>query len=189
MKLTLKQNINKESVVLKHKIALETITLLEGREKLLYTDYMLYTMISLVDNFIEEELLALINNDERDFTLIVEESIEPCFNEIIKEEMAEVLFYEILNYVADFKDTEESRRLSAIGFLDYILEMVGEFEWEDLKYFFNRVAHNAQENLIEIERDKKQTQQPVTRDEFEGADEKMKALIQKFQRQGQELKK
>lgn len=184
MKLTLKQNINKESVVLKHKIALETITLLEGREKLLYTDCMLYTMISLVDNFIEEELLELINTDEREFTTIVEDTIEPFFNELISNEEIETLFYEVLHYVDEFKLREETRRTSAIGFMDYLLEIIGSFDWEDLKFFFHHLTEKAQETMI------KEEKQPVpTRDEFEGADAKMKELIQRFQRQSQEISK
>ena len=184
MELTLKQNINKESVVLKHKIALETTTLLEGREKLLHTDHMLYTMISFVDNFIEEELLELINTDEREFTVIVEDTIEPFFNELMKEEENQALFYEILDYVDEFKFREENRRTSAIGFLDYLLEIIGSFDWEDLKFFFHHITEKAQD-VIEKEEPK-----PVpTRDEFEGADAKMKELIQRFQRQSQEINK
>ena len=53
MKMTKKENINVNSIVLKHKIALETITLLEGRENLLYTDMMIYTMVSFVDVALE----------------------------------------------------------------------------------------------------------------------------------------
>lgn len=188
MKLTVKQNINKESVVLKHKIALETATLLEGRDKLLQTDHMIYVMVSLVDNFIEESLIALINEDTKEFAEIVERDVEPVFCELIKDKEIEALFYEVLDYINEFKYREETRRTSAIGFVDYLFEIIGEYEWNDLKFFFQHISDKARQVLTDEEESKKAEPKRVTRDEFEGADAKMKELIQKFQREGQELK-
>ena len=106
----------------------------------------------------------------------------------IKDEEIEALFYEVLDYINEFKYREETRRTSAIGFVDYLFEIIGEYEWEDLKFFFQHISDKARKVLTDEEEPKKVEPKRVTRDEFEGADAKMKELIQKFQREGQELK-
>lgn len=186
MKMTVKENINVNSIVLKHRIALETATLLEGRENLLYTDYMIYTMVSLVDNFIEENLIGMINEDERDFTEIIETDIENKFNELIEDDKIKELYDEILSYIDEYKYAESARHASAIGFLDYVLEKIGDYEWEDLKFFFKHIVDNVQSNIIS--EPPKKVAKPVTREEFEGADAKMKELLQKYKVEGQKIK-
>ena len=135
MKMTKKENINVNSIVLKHKIALETITLLEGRENLLYTDMMIYTMVSFVDNCIEENLINLINEDEsEDFAVIVENIIEPEFNKLVEDKDMEILYYEILDYVSEYMTNMDYKKNTAIGLLNFIIDSIGQFQWEDLRY-------------------------------------------------------
>jgi hypothetical protein len=186
MEMTVKQNLNTNNIVFKHKIALEAITLLEGRVNLLYTDVMVYTMVSFVDNCIEENLIELINNDEKDFVEIVEFDIEPKFEEIIKDEQLEALYYEILEYVDTYITQMDYKRNTAIGLINEILDVIMEMDWNDLTFFFQELSTKAKKELGKTNEPKVQK---VTPDEFEGADAKMKALIQKFQREGQELQK
>ena len=186
MKMTKKENINVNSIVLKHKITLETITLLEGRENLLYTDMMIYTMVSFVDNCIEENLINLINEDEdTDFAVIVENTIEPEFNKIIEDEEMKLLYYEVLDYVNEYIIDTEYKKNTMVGLLNFIIDSIGEFEWEDLKFFFQDVSRKTINALPE----KKEDTKKVTPQQFEGATEQIKELIQKYQREGQEIKK
>ena len=83
--MTVKQNVNFESIILQHKIALEASTMLEDREIVLDTDVALYTMVSLVNNAIEEDLMDIIEKDKREFIDILTEDIEPKFWEIVKQ--------------------------------------------------------------------------------------------------------
>lgn len=182
MKMTIKQNINKESVVLKHKIALETATLLEDKENILYTDIMLYAMVSMVDNFIEEQLIDLINNDDRDFAVIVEEDVEPLFNTLIVDEQTKEMFEETVAYVYDYLTAVDAKRNSFIGLINTILDIIGEMEWEDLKFFFQDVKQKAIEQMTNETPKKK-----VTRTEFDGASAKMAALINKYQEEGKKI--
>ena len=182
MEMTIKQNINKESVVLKHKIALETATLLEDKENILYTDIMLYAMVSMVDNFIEEQLIDLINNDDRDFAVIVEEDVEPLFNTLIADEQIKEIFEETVEYVYDYLTTVDVKRNSFIGLINTILDVIGEMEWEDLKFFFQDVKQKAIEQMTNETPKKK-----VTRAEFDGASAKMAALINKYQEEGKKI--
>lgn len=181
-----KKNINVNSIVLKHKIALETITLLEGRENLLYTDMMIYTMVSFVDNCIEENLINLINEDEsEDFAVIVENIIEPEFNKLIEDKDMEILYYEILDYVNEYMTNMDYKKNTAIGLLNFIIDSIGEIQWEDLKFFFQDLSRKT----IDAIPDKKEEVKKVTPQQFEGATEQIKELIQKYQREGEEIKK
>lgn len=187
MEMTVRQNLNTNNIVFKHKIALEAITLLEGRTNLLYTDIMVYTMVSFIDNCIEENLIELINEDDKEFTEIVELDLEPKFEDIVQDKDLEALYYEVVNYVDEYITNLEYKRNTAVGLINEVLDIIMSMDWEDLQFFFQNVSHKLKDSLGKT--NEKQTPKTVTPDEFEGADAKMKALIQKFQREGQELQK
>lgn len=186
MEMTVKQNLNTNNIVFKHKIALEAITLLEGRVNLVYTDIMVYTMVSFVDNCIEENLIELINSDTKDFTDIVEFDIEPKFEEITQNEDLCALYYEIVEYVSDYIDTLEYKRNTVIGLFNELLDTIMDMDWKDLDFFFQNLSTKVKNELGKnVEADS--TTKKVTPEEFEGASAKMTALINKFQRESKEL--
>lgn len=185
--MTVKQNINKESVVLKHKIALETATLLEDKENILYTDIMIYTMVSLVDNFIEEHLIDLINKEEKDFAIIVEEDVEPLFNQLIQDEDIKKIFEEVVEYVDEYLMYADYKRNTAIGLINTILDIIGNMEFDDLKFFFQDVGHKFKEQVAS-KADAEKPIKKVTAQEFEGASEKMATLIAKYQKETEKIK-
>ena len=86
MELTLKENYNISSITMQHNILLQALTMLEGREGALETEKKLYLIVSLVNNLVEENLLELCNNDERDLPTILMEDIEPFFIKMIEED-------------------------------------------------------------------------------------------------------
>lgn len=187
MEMTVKQNINKESVVLKHKIALEAATLLEDKENVLYTDIMIYSMVSLVDNFIEEHLIDLINKEDRDFAIIVEEDIEPLFNELVKDEQIKDIFDSTVEYVDEYLMHADYKRNTAIGLINNILDIIGDMNFEDLKFFFQDTNHKFREQLAANNVETKPIKQ-VSVEEYEGASDKMAKLIAKYQREGAKIK-
>lgn len=187
MEMTVKQNINKESVVLRHKIALETATLLEDKENILYTDIMIYTMVSLVDNFIEEHLIDLINKEEKDFATIVEEDVEPLFNQLIADEDIKKIFEEVVEYVDEYLMHADYKRNTAIGLINTILDIIGNMEFDDLKFFFQDVGHKFKEQVASRAEEGKPIKK-VTAQEFEGASEKMATLIAKYQKETEKIK-
>lgn len=195
MEMTVKQNINTKSIVLKHKIAAGATALLEGREFLLDSDVELYVMVSLVNNFIEENLLELVEQDERDFPAILEDTIEPFFMNLLEEHNYENTYYEIVGIVINYLNEQELRRNTMIGLFNHILDIFEDQEWSDLEFFFTELKNKGSKLLGDIANNlpqvKEEPKKVVTRaklDEFEGASESMKELIQKFQRESQELK-
>ena len=57
MKLTLLENVNTQSFVLKHNILAQATSLAMGREGVLQTEKNLYLVLALVDNIIQENLI------------------------------------------------------------------------------------------------------------------------------------
>lgn len=186
MEMTVKQNINKESVVLRHKIALETATLLENKENVLYTDIMIYSMVSLVDNFIEEHLIDLINGSDKDFAVIVEEDIEPLFNQLIADNRVKEIFDETVDYVDEYLMHADYKRNTMIGLINTVLDIIEDLDFDDLKFFFQDAGHRFRETIAKQQEAKPVKQ--VTVEEYEGASDKMASLIAKYQREGEKLK-
>lgn len=187
MEMTVKQNINKESVVLKHKIALETATLLEDKENVLYTDVMIYSMVSLVDNFIEEHLIDLINQEEKDFAVIVEEDIEPLFNQLIADEDIKKIFEETVEYVDEYLMAADYKRNTLVGLVNTILDIIGNMDFDDLKFFFQDVKRKTTEQIVASKPEEKPIKK-VTAQDFEGASDKMATLIAKYQKESEQIK-
>lgn len=198
MEMTVKQNINTKSIVLKHKIAVGATALLEGREFLLESDVELYTMVSLVNNFIEENLLELVEQDERDFPSILEETIEPFFMELMTTYDYENTYYEIVSIVLDYLNTQEIRQNTMIGLINHLIDVFADQNWEDMEYFFTELKDKGSKYLADMAntlnqpKEENKEKKVVTRakiEEFEGASDNIKELIQKFQRESEEIKK
>ena len=153
MNFTRKENINRESKVLKHKIALETKTLLEGKENILNTEIELYTTIAVVDNFIQEDLLSAINEDERDFELIIEEEVEKEFAAILEEYNYTSIYEEIVEDVIEYFIIEEQRSNTVIGILNTIIDLIDKYNWDDLKYFINDKEIDRKETIAAMVED------------------------------------
>lgn len=191
MKLTIREGIDKDSKVLKHKIALEAVTLLEDKELVLDTEVYLYVMIALVDNFIEENLVEMVGQDERGFAEIVENEIEPKFNEIREKYEVDDVYEELTYMCIDYKDRVDTKGNTFMGLLDTVLNIFGDRDWSDLKYFFHDITTRTEnflaEKIEDIQPPKKEIQK-ASAEELKGASDKMAALIEKFQREGEDIK-
>jgi hypothetical protein len=188
MEMTVKQNINAKSIVLKHKIALGASLMLEERELTLDTDAELYTMVSVVNNFIEENLLDLIEADEREFAEILEADVEPLFDKIITDYNYKETFDEIVATVVNYLDSLQYRRNTVIGLINMVIDFLSDQNWEDLEFFFNDLKQRGSSLLTSLVTDLPKTEtkkviQRTNQEQFDGASEKIKDLIEKFQKQ------
>lgn len=188
MEMTVKQNMNAKSIVLKHKIALGASLMLEERELTLDTDAELYTMVSVVNNFIEENLLDLIEADKRDFAEILEIDVEPLFDKIIVDYNYKETFEEIVATVVNYLDSLQYRRNTVLGIINTVIDFLSDQNWEDLEFFFNDLKQRGSSLLTSLvsELPKTETKKVIQRanqEQFEGTSEKLKDLIEKFQKQ------
>ena len=95
MKMTYKKNLNINSLVLRHNIMLEVSNLTMGREGVLQTEKDLYLILALMDNLVEEDLIAEINEDGRDLTAIMLEDVEPEFLKLMEKQEYKDLYDEM----------------------------------------------------------------------------------------------
>lgn len=133
MTFTIKKEINPESLILKHNILLQASDLTMGREGALQTEKDLYLMMAFVNNFIEEDLIALCNDDERDLGRITIEDIEPFFNGLMELEPNRKLYEEIHKLFLDRCKEIWDNQHSFYGVLDALLTMIGSMDEEGKK--------------------------------------------------------
>ena len=187
--MTVKQNVNFESIILQHKIALEASTMLEDREIVLDTDVALYTMVSLVNNAIEEDLMDIIEKDKREFIDILTEDIEPKFWEIVKQYDCKEVSDKIVAINIKFLNDLMLQRNTLFGLANRITGLFGEKSWEDLQFFFNDLKQKGMSileqytNNLPPVQETKQVVQRARTEKFEGASAQMQALLDKYQQE------
>lgn len=187
--MTVKQNVNFESIILQHKIALEASTMLEDREIVLDTDVALYTMVSLVNNAIEEDLMDIIEKDKREFIDILTEDIEPKFWEIVKQYDCKEVYDKIVAINIKFLNDLMLQRNTLFGLANRITGLFGEKSWEDLQFFFNDLKQKGMSileqytNNLPPVQETKQVVQRARTEKFEGASAQMQALLDKYQQE------
>lgn len=179
MKLTLKENININSLTLQHNILLQAMLLLEGREGVLETEKRLYLMIAMVDAIIQENLLELCNEDARDLTTIMMEDIEPFFIDILNEDKEKQKAYEYMTKVLlERCDHIWASQHSVLGVVDAIMTTIASMSEEDKKAALvetGKIAEAAYEKRTEVLSAK-----------ADETNSKLEALVQQYQRKSQE---
>ena len=130
MELTLKENINTHSVILRHKILIQATDLLVGREGVLETEKDLYLILSFLDNIMNEDVVDLCNQDERGLVDIMEQELEPIFFEIIKEEDYKELYLYVRDVLHNRCQEIWNNQHSILGVIDTILAIIGSLDDE-----------------------------------------------------------
>lgn len=153
MELTLKENIKTNSLMLKHNILLQASELIMGREGVLQTEKELYLMLAMVNQLIEEDLIALCNEDGRELEDIVTEDIEPFFENIIIKEEYKRLYNECKDlFLARCKEIWDNQH-SIVGVIDAIMTTIATMTDEDKKEALvetGKIAEKAFERRTEV---------------------------------------
>jgi len=173
MKLTLNEQFNINSVVEQHKILVQATMLLQGREGVLETEKELYLILALVNAMVNEDLVELCNDDNRDLITIMEEDVEPFFLEhlgtTIPRELYMDLRFMLLNRCREIWENQHS----VMGLIDTLLLAIGSLSEEDKKEALVQTAHIA-EKVYENRTEKLEKQ-------GEEMNAKMAELINKYQ--------
>lgn len=180
MKLTLKENINTESLILKHNILLQASGLITGREGVLQTEKDLYLIMAFVDNLIEEDLIALCNEDTRDLTAVMVEDIEPFFMNLIKEEKYNVLYKEVRElFLQRCKEIWDNQH-SVIGMIDAFLTSIATLSDEDKKEALKETA-----KIAEMAFDRRTE---IMEEKVDDVNSKLETFVRNYQEKQQEEK-
>lgn len=179
MKLTLLENVNTQSFVLKHNILAQATSLAMGREGVLQTEKNLYLVLALVDNIIQENLIEECNNDKRDLNTIMLEDIEPFFFELIKEEKYSKLYEEMDTlFLQRCKEIWDNQH-SMVGVIDAILtsiSLMGPEDKKDVLEATGKIAEKAFDRRTEIMSEK-----------VEETNTKLEAFVRQYQEKEKQL--
>lgn len=179
MKLTLLENVNTQSFVLKHNILAQATSLAMGREGVLQTEKNLYLVLALVDNIIQENLIEECNNDKRDLNTIMLEDIEPFFFELIKEEKYSKLYEEMDTlFLQRCKEIWDNQH-SMVGVIDAILtsiSLMGPEDKKDVLEATGKIAEKAFDRRTEIMSEK-----------AEETNTKLEAFVRQYQEKEKKL--
>lgn len=174
MTLTLKEGLNTQSVILRHKILIQATNLLTGREGVLETEKDLYLILALLDNVMEEDVVDLCNQDERQLSEIMEQELEPIFFNLIKEERFEDLYLYTRDVLLDRCQEIWDNQHSVIGVMDALLTVIGSIDDKGKADLVEKAVDAAK--YVEEKRTEKMA---AKADE---ANSKLEELIQTFQK-------
>ena len=176
MKLTLKENININSLTLQHNIILQATTLIQGREGVLETEKRIYLLLALVDMIVQEDFLELCNSDERILTDILMEDVEP-FIDSLKSENKDYAY--AINYMEEvfLEHCQQvwDNQHSIMGAIDAFLTMIGSMSEEDKKEALIETSKIAQQAF--------DSRTKTLEKETKEVNSKLEQLVQQYQRQ------
>ena len=179
MQLTLKKDANINSLALQHGILLQSTMLLEGREGVLETEKKIYLMMSFINALVEEDLLELCNNDERNLYTIIMEDIEPFFNGL-DDDYKKV--YDELSYILlEHCDRVWDNQHSLVGMIDAVLTMIASMSDEDKKEALVTTGKIAEKAF--------EARTAVLEEKTNQVNNKLEAFVKQYQQQSQQESK
>lgn len=171
MKFTIRENNNYELITFKHKVALQTMNMIEDKDIALYSEVLLYAQLAFVQESCEEDVIDFLNNStNQDLLTLMVENVEPVFMEILKDEKAKQSFNDIVEildtYIYDKKEDEHS----FLGIMAQALDLLANLSEQDFNILFQRGKDVA--NTI--------VNKPKAEKQIDIQNAKMEELINKF---------
>lgn len=172
MKLTFKKELNMSSIALEHDIVSQAIVLIEGRESALSTEKKAYTLLSLVHNICEEDIIEECNEDKRSLIQILREEIEPFYFDLIQHRPdVQTLFNSCYNEIERYSKVVYDEQHSVLGFLATITDAISKLSNEEVKDVLTETAQVAaevkrQRDEVELKQNK-EAQEKITKKQEE----------------------
>lgn len=171
MKLTLRQNLNLNSMLLRHDINTQSVLLVTGREGALLSELKLYVLLSLIHNLCEEDVITECNEDEHDLITIVRDEIEPFYFKII-EDKPEIgdLYNNCINDIVDYCNKVYSEQHSLLGLLNTLVDVFSRLDDQQVQEVLVKTGEIAgqvkeKRDKLELEQDLKIKEQVVQKQE------------------------
>lgn len=175
MTLTLKKDINMNSLVVQHEILLQATSLLMGREGVLETEKELYLILSVVNAMIEEDLIQMCNEDGRDLVVIMAQDIEPFFKATLDRELPKDVYDKMKKMLLDRCKEIWDNQHSIVGVIDTILTTIAMMSPEDKKEALVETAKIAEQAF-----EKRSATMEKKADE---TNSKLEELVKQYQKQ------
>jgi len=175
MKLTIKKDVDFNSIILKHNILLQASNLAMGREGALQTEKELYLILAMLDNICEENVIEACNEDKRDLATIMTKDVEPVYLELMKNENYTNFYAELKElFLQRCKEIWDNQH-SIMGLLDTILMALQNLTEDDKKDILASTA-----KIAEAAFDRRTAEMTAKVDE---TNDKLEAFVKKYQEQ------
>lgn len=177
MTITFKEDMNPQSVIVKHGILMQAATLITGREGVLETEKELYLILAMIDFLAKEDIIESCNQDDRDLVAIMAEDIEPKFLELITNEEWHQMYLDMRRIHLQRCQEIWNNQHSIMGVIDTLLSVIATIDEDDKKTILEntaKVAKKVQEHKTE-----------VMEKQSEKINSKLEQLVQQYQRAGE----
>ena len=181
MEFKMKEKVMFNSFTFKKRVIEETIELLRNRNNYIDNDIYFTTMICFLNNMVEENLILNTLASEEDLEDKMMAIVEPMFEEyVVKNEEAYDSFEDISYQILEYMDREFVIQQSGAGMLNKIMDTLGSLTMEDITKIMMQVTPLLKQMNPEVAKANEEIKQEAKQD-IENL--KMKALIEKFQRE------
>lgn len=181
MEFKMKEKVMFNSFTFKKRVIEETVELLRNRNNYIVNDIYFTAMICFLNNMVEENLILNTLASEEGLEEKMTEIVEPMYLEyVVKNEEARDSFEDIVYQIIDFMDREYTIQQSGVGLIHSVLETLGELTMADIAKIMQELLPILTQVNPEVEKTDEEIKKEVQQD-IENA--KMKALIEKFQRE------
>lgn len=181
MELKLKENINTNSFVFKKRVIEETLSLLGDRNNYIENDVEFMSMISFVNNLVEDNIIIDVlgdNNIEQN----IKEIVEPIFiTQVMENEENYKIFSDIVRQTIMYLEREvlNNRHMSSI--VHKLGELFADYTLEDLQKLISFVGEALIKESVAPIVQKQRVIQKVEKTETEN--KKLEELIKQFQKE------
>lgn len=183
MEIKMKEKVNTKSFTFKKRVLEEAIELLGRRRNYVTNDIYFITMICFLNNMVENNLIVETLAQEGELEQNMIQFVEPLFeSEIVAKEDVLTDYEDLVSQLIDYMEREVYNRTNAVSLFYDLTAELSELTQDEVKTLIQQVLQSIQQNILKPEQKHKdeQVKQEVKQDI---EDLKMKALIEKFQRE------
>lgn len=186
MEIKMKEKVNTNSFTFKKRVIEESIELLGRKMNYVENDVYFVTMISFLNNMVENNLIIETLYDENNLEAKMYEVVEPLFEQyVLADENILTDFNNIAEQIVAYMERETKLRCHVTGYIYDLTQELGGLPVEDLKIMIDSLL-----NIIGMKSGKvapKKTDAEIKQEAKQDIENlKMKALIEQFQRESRE---
>lgn len=183
MEIKMKENVKVDTFTFKKRVIEESLELLGRKRNYVDNDVRFVVMICFLNNMVENNLIIETLHDEEQIENIMIDTVEPLYNEHIKANpnvLAE--FNDVVSQLLEYEQREVAMRNTLAGFAYDIITELGDLSYGDAQNLINQIMTLLQTNIIKpVSKQKDESIKQEVQNDIQ--DLKMKALIEKFQRE------
>lgn len=186
MGIKMKEKVNTGSFTFKKRVIEETVELLGRKMNYVKNDIYFVTMISFLNNMVENNLIIEALYDEKNLEDKMYEVVEPMYEQyILGDEKTLADFNDVAEQIVAYMEREVALRQHLTGFAYDLIQDLGGLQVDELKQMLTSLLNiiGAKEKRPAPKKTDTELKAEVTQDI---EDLKMKALIEKFQRESKE---